>query len=109
MKKSVAMGLIVLGLLAGVSGYLIRSEVDEGKLKVARAEDSLSKGKSLFSLNPISKQIGKRVSSEAKQKIGEANQEISYYESLYRWLFGLGGASVVIGFFLLFRRAKRWK
>lgn len=97
LKKIIAIIVFVVGLgMIGGSMY-IKNQVEQGKLQVASAEEKLSQGKTLFSLNPVAKQIGEGISSAADRKIAGANRDIAYYSNLAQQLLVGGIVLVVIG------------
>jgi hypothetical protein len=95
-RKSIWVGVIVIGLvLVGLSFY-IQNEVANGRMQVRSAESSLQRGKALFSLSPATNQVGDAIQRSADRKLGEANQEIAYYANLAQILL-VGGVIVAIG------------
>ena len=106
LKKIFSVIVFVLGLAMLWGSYYIKTQVASGKLQVSSAERSLSQGKSLFSINPITKQIGEGISKSADRKISNAKEEISSYENLAQILQIGGIVLVVLGFglFLFSRR-----
>ena len=102
LKKFFSVLVVVLGLLMEWGAHYINQQVEEGKLKVSSAEKSVSQTQSIFSLNPISKQIGDGIAKSADRKIDHANQEISSYANLAQSL-QVGGIILIIlgiGFFI---------
>lgn len=74
-------GLIIFLLGIGQIGasMYIHSQVEEGKGKIQRAEKQVDQGESLFSLNPVSKEIGQGLTGSAHKKINEGKEEVAYY------------------------------
>jgi hypothetical protein len=94
--------LVVIGIAMVGFAYYINAQVADGKLKVSSAEESVSRGKSLFSGSPVSKQVGEGLFSGADKKIANANEEIAYYENLAQTLQIVGWICIVVGLGLFF-------
>ena len=81
-KKIISLLLIILGLgLIGTAMY-INSEVETGKHKISRAQSQVDQGKNLFSLNPVTKEVGKGLTGGAQKKINEGKQQVTHYEGV---------------------------
>lgn len=94
-KKIIAIILFIVGLgMIGGSLY-IKNQVEQGKIKVANAERTIDQGKVLFSINPVSKQVGDGIVKAADRKIAGANRDIAYYENLAQQLM-MGGILLII-------------
>jgi hypothetical protein len=104
MKYLRILGILIL--LAGVASILfsnyITSQVSEGKAQIASGEKKVNQGKQLFSLNPVSKEVGKGLTQSADKKIEEGKQKVSYYENLAQQLQmgGIIGCVVGAGIFI---------
>lgn len=93
----------VMGLLAIVVGIALIIFVVYGKQQVAIAKGEISdakqkvdQGNQLFSLNPISKEVGKQVSGGISQKIQNAEHTVEYYENLFMWC-QVGAVVLIVG------------
>ncbi len=99
--------LILIGLgLVGGSMY-IQSQVDEGKVKIKKAEKAVGQGNALFSLNPVAKEFGKGLTDSAQKKIDEGKDQIGSYTQLADRLKISGIVLALIGVGLFFVRKKR--
>lgn len=99
MKFSRVLGIIVI--IAGIAMFFIanyiNAQVSEGKGKIASAQQKVNQGSGLFSLNPVSKEVGKHVTDAAQKKINEGQQMIQHYEGV-AGMFQTGGLiAVVVG------------
>ncbi len=107
-KKIFSIIVFVIGILMLGGSYYIKNQVEQGKIQISSAEKSLSRGKSLFSLNPVTKQIGEGISRSADRKIDSANAEIQYYSNVAQGLL-IGGIILMVlgaGMFFLGKRSK---
>lgn len=94
-KKIIGIILIVVGVaMIFVSNYII-DQVNEGKLKISKAEKQVQQGKSLFSLTPITKAIGDKAASSAERKIDAGKAQVSEYEELAGTLH-MGGIILIV-------------
>ena len=108
-KRVIAVVMFLAGVAMVGGSFYIKSQVAQGKLQVASAEKKVDQGKTLFSLNPVSKEIGGQMAKSADRKIDHAKQEISDYASLAQNLL-VGGIVLLIvgaGFFIFLRRSKK--
>lgn len=105
--------LRILGILILIAGIgcifasdYITSQVNQGKIQVAKGEKVVNQGKQLFSLNPVAKQVGQGLTNSAEKKINEGKQQINEYEALAAQLMTggivgcvLGAGLIIISFF----------
>ena len=75
MRQKIMNGKRILGiliLLCGIAMILgsvyIKQRVAEGKMQISSAQNKVNQGNSLFSLNPVSKEIGKGVTGSAQKR-----------------------------------------
>lgn len=94
----------ILGIIAIVGGVVllgfssyIKSQVGEGREKVASAQKKIDQGEGLFSLTPATKSIGKSFTGGARKKIASAEETIAYYQDLADKLQIGGFALIVLG------------
>lgn len=83
--------------LIGFSRY-VTNQVEQGKVKIANAQEKVDTGKSLFSSDPFTQQIGKGVTSGAQKKINAGQAEVDYYEKVAMWTMVGGIACIIVGF-----------
>jgi hypothetical protein len=108
-KRVFAIVVFIVGVAMVGGAYYINTQVAEGKLQVSSAEKKVDQGKTLFSLNPVSKEIGDQITKSADRKIDKAKEEISYYAGLAQNL-QIGGIVLIvigIGFFIFAGRSKK--
>ena len=106
----------VMGLLAIIIGIALIIFVVYGKYQVAEAKGEISsakkkveQGNQLFSLNPLSKEVGKQMSGGITQKIQNAEHTVEYYEMLFMWCQVAAVVLIVGGSGLIFfcRKGRR--
>ena len=108
-KTIIGLILILLGVASIGTSMYISSEVAQGKGKISRAEKQVNQGQSLFSLNPVSREVGKELTGAANKKISEGKQQVAYYEDVAT-VTQIGGiALLVIGFGTLLLARKKSK
>ncbi len=108
-KKIISIVLVVVGALMIGGAYYIKDQVAQGKIELSGAEKKLSRGKSLFSLNPISEEVGKQFTKSADRKIADAHDQIAYYSNLAENL-QIGGIVLIVlgvGLFIFYGRRSR--
>ena len=109
MRKIIAICLFLMGLGAVGASMYIEKEVAAGQIKIQKAEKSVQQGDQLFSLNPVTKEIGRGIKESADKKIGEGKGLISQYTVLASQLKIGGWIVAVLGvvLFLFSRKRKR--
>ena len=111
MKKKMIIWLVVcaVGVVSLGASYYLQQQIAAGTLKVARAEKMVGQGKSLFSVNPVSKEVGKGLFGSADRKISAGKEDIAYYTKVARVLQVGGIILIVVGLGGIFvtRRNKR--
>ena len=96
--------LICIGgiILIFVSNY-IKGQVESGKLQISSAESSVSQGKTLFGVSPVTKQVGNQlIFNSANEKISAGKRDVAYYESLASQLQIAGIIAIVVGLGVIF-------
>lgn len=106
-KRILGIVLFLCGVALVVISIYIKNQVEEGKLKIAKAEKQVEGGKKLFSLNPVSKEVGKKVIIDpAERKIAKGKKDVNYYERMSNRLMVIGiiCGALGIGVFFLVKR-----
>lgn len=94
-KRSLGIFLFILGIALIVFSMYIKGETAEGRRKISSAQRQVDQSQRLFSLNPITKQVGKGVTGTAQRRIDEGKREVAQYEDMAYW-FQIGGAVLII-------------
>jgi hypothetical protein len=109
-KRVLGIILVIAGVALIVFSNYILNQVAEGKEKISSAESTMSKANSLFSMNPVAKQVGQGMMGGGQKKIAEGKGQVAYYEDLAGKMRMGGFASIVVGlvlFFLSFRKSRK--
>lgn len=101
-KQGAGIVLFLVGLGMLFTSHYITGQVLEGKNKIENAQSKVNTGKKLFSLTPVTKQVGQGVTQSAQQQINAGREEVSYYEEVAYWLRIGGIASLIIGIGAIF-------
>ena len=105
--------ILIAGIAAILFANYINSQIGEGKTKIKKAQKNVKQAEGLFSLNPVTKELGKGISDEAQKKIDEGKEAVAKYEKIADLLQTGGivmtilGAGIVIVSFL--RKKKGWR
>jgi len=99
--------IVILGIALILFSFYIKSRVSSGREQISEAEESVRKGKQLFSLNPYSKEVGKHITGLAERKIKEGSAKADRYDTLALWFKIGGGVFIVIGAGLIFISRKK--
>lgn len=96
-KRIFGILLVLVGIGMIFASVYIMGQVTQGREQISEAQEKVNKGKSLFNLNPITKEIGKGLTGSAEKKIEEGRQTADKYEELASWLKIVGIVFVVLG------------
>lgn len=109
MGKRKILGSVVLlgGIVMLFMSHYIQTQVDEGRGKISKAEKSINQGNSLFSLTPVTKEIGKGLSKSAEKKLQKYKDQADDYERLADQLQAGGWIAIVLGTVLIVWPEKR--
>ena len=105
--KKIGILLLIIGIAAIGSSFYIKSRVDTGKEEISRAQSHLDQSSSLFSQNPVIKEIGQEFSGAAQRKINAGKNEVKDYEEKALWLMAGGIICIVIGLGIFFVSKKK--
>jgi len=101
--------LCAIGVVSLGGSMYLKKQIAEGNLKISNAEHSVKQGQSLFSTNPISKEVGKGLFGSANKQISAGRDEIAYYTKVAQALQVGGIVFIIAGLGCIFvgRRDKR--
>jgi hypothetical protein len=97
------LGLIVLiggVVLLFISNY-IKGQVAGGEEQISSAQKKVKQADSLFSLNPVAKDIGGSLTKGAQKKIDTAKDKVAYYAELARQLQVAGFIVIALGVIII--------
>lgn len=82
-KRLIGIVICAAGIaLLVISGY-IKHRVAEGKADIASGQQKIDQGKTLFGLNPVTKEVGQQLFiNSGEKKIKEGSQQVHDYEIL---------------------------
>ncbi|NGX43968.1 MAG: hypothetical protein K1060chlam3_00126 [Candidatus Anoxychlamydiales bacterium] len=99
--------IVLIGVALILSSFYIRSRVRSGRQEISEAQSTVSKGKKLFSVTPITKEVGKGFMNSVQKKINEATGKADSYAVLATW-FQIGGSVfIVLGAVLIYIGRKK--
>jgi hypothetical protein len=106
-SKKFGVFLIIFGVVLLGLSYYIKSQVEEGKVKISSAESQVESGKKVLSLTPYTSPVGKMFSSSAEKKISKGKEDVALYEKRALWLQVIGIGCVVVGLGIIIVKKKR--
>ena len=99
--------IVIIGVALILSSFYIKSRVRSGRQEISEAQSTVNKGKKLFSVTPITKDVGDVLTGSAQKKINEASGMADSYAVLATW-FQVGGAVfIVLGSVLIYIGRKK--
>ncbi len=107
MKKFLGIILLIIGIIMIVVSIYIKTELGKGREKVGSAKEKVEMGKSIFSLTPQTKELGKGLTQGVEKKIAEGEEEIAKYAKMANLALYGGAILVVIGAVMLFLPSKK--
>lgn len=107
-KRTFGILLCIVGIALILFSMYIKGETDAGRKKISSAQKQVDTGKKLFSLNPVSEQVGKGLTGTVQRRIDRGREEVVQYEDLAFW-FQVGGAVlIVIGIGVIWTGRKKY-
>jgi hypothetical protein len=104
----------ILGLLFVIVGigclslsYYINAQVEQGREKIAHAQKNVNVIGGLFSITPVSKEVGQPLTGAAQHRIDQGIQEAEHYAKYVNRLLTGGVALIVIGIGVFFIGKKK--
>jgi putative Mn2+ efflux pump MntP len=107
-KKISGLIIVILGLVCLYFSHYIKEQVEQGKMQISEAQGKVDTANSIFSVNPVSKEVGKGLTSGAQRQINEGRMEVAKYGQLAMWL-QIGGYVLIIVGVLVFLTGFRKK
>jgi hypothetical protein len=107
--KKIALVLFLVALASFGASMYITKKVEEGKMQIHHAQKRVDQGSSLFSLTPLSKDVGDTLADPMQKKIDEGNLEVEKYEGIAR-LVTIGGIVCIllsVGALILSKKQRR--
>lgn len=94
-KRILGIVLLLAGIACILFAKYINNQITEGQAKVDKAQQQVDQSNSLFSLNPVTKEVGKGLTNPIQQKINAGQATIEQYEALALWL-NVGGIVLIV-------------
>ncbi len=107
LKKILGISTVILGAFLIFFSFYIKDQVAEGRKEISEAKEKVAKGKKLFSLNPVTKEVTKGLTDSAEKKIKEGIAKADRYERLVIWFQISGGIFLAVGIGLIFIGKKK--
>ncbi len=108
-RRIISILVILIGVAMIFGTMYIREQIEEGKQKIAHAQEKVDQGNGLFGLTPFTRPIGKEATSSIQKKIEEGQGQIEKYEQIADNLQIGGIVLIVLGTFFLFTGRKKKK
>lgn len=96
-KRIFGIIIALVGIASLGASYYITTQVEAGKQEIESAQKKVDTGSGLFSLNPITKEIGKGLTDSAQEKINAGKEQVREYEMLAGKLQVGGIALIIVG------------
>jgi len=94
-KRIVGAFVVLIGIALVCVAYYIKQQVAAGEALLSQGEKRVKQADALFSLTPVTKEVGDGLTSSGKQQIAMGKEQIAYYTSLAQWL-QIGGIVVIV-------------
>ena len=106
-KRTIGIVFAVAGVVMLVFSNYIANQVEIGRGKIDRAQRQVDTGNSLFSLTPVTKQVGQGITGSAQKRINAGEEEVSEYAQLSRQLQIGGVVLLILGIGVVFLSRKK--
>ncbi|MFA6119560.1 MAG: hypothetical protein WCT85_00600 [Parachlamydiales bacterium] len=94
-KKILGIIIAILGVAMLISSFYIKSQVEQGRKQISEAQHQVDQGKALFSLNPVTKEVGKEIARPVEKKIKAGTEKANLYNTIALYL-QIGGCIFII-------------
>lgn len=109
MKKILGSLALIIGIIMIFVSIYIKTQVEQGRELVGSAKEKVETGKTLFSLSPYTKEVGKGIAKGAEKKIKKGEMEIGKYEAISNFAMYGGIVLIVVGSVIFFIPGKQKK
>jgi hypothetical protein len=107
-RRILGAAAVIIGIALLFVSHMINTRLNEGEEEISSAKENISRGDKLFSLNPVSKEVGKVVTHSADKKIEQGEETIRQYTLVANGCYYGGIALIVLGVVVfIFGRKKR--
>lgn len=93
--------LVIVGIGCIVTSEYIKSEVEKGLIEIATGQQKVDSANRLFSLNPVTKQIGGGMTRSGQRRIDDGKIEAARYQRMAGQFMIWGIISIVLGLILI--------
>ncbi len=94
-KRTLGLLILICGIAMIVMAQYIKNRVEQGKEQISSAQKKVKQANSLFSLSPVTKEVGQGVTGSVQKKIDEGKEQVLHYMDFANWL-QIGGIVLVI-------------
>lgn len=108
-KRIIGIVSIIVGIVLLMVSRQIDQKLDEARDEIGGAKKKVSTGKKLFSLNPVSKEIGDGLAKGVDKKISDAEATVAHYEKVSMFCHVSGIVLVIVGAGIVFLSWKKKK
>jgi hypothetical protein len=107
-KQIAGIVIFVLGVGMLVGSHYIAGQVQEGNRQISAGQDKIDATNKLFSITPVTKPVGKGLTSSGQREVNAGRETADYYQQVSEWLRigGIAGLIIGVGAFL-FSRSKK--
>lgn len=93
------LGIVILciGFVVLFFGNYIANQIEAGKEQIQSGQSQINTYKNIFSINPVSKQVGNQMMKPYEERISRGQTEITEYEALVIKLRIAGVILIIIG------------
>lgn len=96
-KRISSIVVILIGIALLIFSAYIKNKLADAEGQISSAKSKVDTGEKLFSLNPVSKEIGEGLTGSAREKIRDAEGQVAYYYEVAMWCQRGGIALIIIG------------
>lgn len=99
--------LVIAGVVLLYFSHYINTQVAEGRSEISTGQSQVDTTTNLFSVTPVSKEVGKQFTGSAQSRIDAGTIEAARYAEYANWLMIGGIISIVAGVGVFFFMKKR--
>jgi hypothetical protein len=99
--------LVIAGAVLLYFSHYIDTQVAEGRSKISSGQRQVDTATDLFSVSPVSKEVGKQLTGSAQGKINAGILEANQYAEYATWFMVGGIISMVAGIGVFFSMKRK--
>lgn len=105
-RKIIGVIFCIIGIVLILAGRYVQSEIAQGRGQIHQAEQASTAAKGILSSqNSHVQKYGNKALGYVEDRVDEGTLQANFYEKVSYALFALGVIAIIVGIYLIFKRA----